>query len=73
MARNAAPRRTPEVPRRTPDAPAARAPRAPRRSASSLPRLGPIELTPFRIVIGLAFLGSGAYILWAILKVRDTT
>jgi len=66
MARNA-------VPRRTSDAPAPRTPRSPQRRASSLPRLGPIQLTPFRAVIAIAFLGSGVYIAWAILRVKESS
>ncbi len=47
---------------------------APRRTQSR-PGLwiGPFELTPVRAVVLLAFVGSTAFILWAILKVRDAT
>jgi hypothetical protein len=37
------------------------------------PRLGPFLVTPTRVVVSLAFVGSLAYIAWAILKVRDET
>lgn len=35
--------------------------------------VGPMRLTPIRLVIGLAFLGSLAFIGYAILRVRDAT
>jgi chromate transport protein ChrA len=52
--------------------------RVPPRSAalargSHGPAIGPLRLTPFRIVIGIAFIGSAAFIAYAILLVRDTT
>jgi hypothetical protein len=49
----------------------------PRRADGSAGRtglhLGPLRLTPIRLVIGLAFLGSAGFIGLAILRVRDTT
>jgi hypothetical protein len=41
----------------------------PRRSAGT--RLGPIRVTPIRVVVAVAFLGSVAFIGYAILVVRD--
>ena len=35
--------------------------------------IGPFELTPIRAVVLLAFVGSSAFILWAIIKVRDAS
>lgn len=35
--------------------------------------LGPIRLTPIRLVIGVAFIGSAAFIAYAILRVRDAS
>ena len=35
------------------------------------PRIGPVEITPIRVVLALAFVGSLFYIAWAILKVED--
>lgn len=32
-----------------------------------------MRLTPIRLVIGIAFLGSGAFIAYAIIRVRDTS
>jgi hypothetical protein len=32
-----------------------------------------MRLTPFRLVIGLAFVGSGAFIAYAVVVVRDAT
>lgn len=37
------------------------------------PRLGPIRLTPIRVLVALAFAGSTGYIAWAILRVRDSS
>jgi hypothetical protein len=36
-------------------------------------RLGPIQVTPIRAVIAVAFFGSIAFIAYAIIKVRDVT
>ena len=36
-------------------------------------RIGPLRLTPSRLVIGVAFLGSAAFIAYAILRVRDAS
>jgi hypothetical protein len=48
-----------------------------RRVGAGRPRdglyLGRVRLTPMRLAIALAFLGSLAYIAWAVLRVRDTT
>ena len=48
---------------------------APRRAdvsrGASRMRLGPIRVTPIRVVVALAFLGSVAFIGYAILMVRD--
>jgi len=46
---------------------------APRRSAGAGLQVGPIRLTPIRAVVALAFLGSGGFIAYAILRVRDST
>jgi hypothetical protein len=46
---------------------------APRRSAGAGVQVGPLRVTPIRAVVGLAFLGSAAYIGYAILRVRDST
>lgn len=47
--------------------------RSPRRSGGgSTSHIGPIAVTPFRVVLGLGFVGSLAYIAWAILKVEDS-
>ncbi len=35
--------------------------------------LGPFAITPFRVVLVLGFVGSLAYIAWAIVKVRAST
>ncbi|HET9682408.1 MAG TPA: hypothetical protein VFP19_10250 [Candidatus Limnocylindrales bacterium] len=35
--------------------------------------LGSFRLTPIRLVVGVAFLGSAAFIAYAILRVRDAT
>jgi hypothetical protein len=40
-------------------------------SGRSGPHLGPLSITPVRAVVGIAFLGSIAFIGVAILKVRD--
>ena len=37
------------------------------------PRIGPIRVTPIRLVVGLAFLGSLAFIAYAVVIVRDAT
>ena len=34
--------------------------------------MGPFQVTPIRAVVAIAFVGSSAYIGYAILKVRDT-
>jgi hypothetical protein len=36
-------------------------------------RLGTFRLTPISLVVGIAFVGSAAFISFAILKVRDTS
>lgn len=36
-------------------------------------RLGPIGVTPIRVVVAIAFVGSLAFIGYAILRVRDAT
>lgn len=50
---------------------------APRRTAGSGGgsgwQIGPLRITPIRAVVGIAFLGSIAFIGWAVLKVRDAT
>jgi hypothetical protein len=46
---------------------------APRRSGGAGMRVGPFTVTPIRAVVGLAFLGSAAYIAYAIIRVRDST
>jgi hypothetical protein len=74
MTRNAAtpPRRTSGSARRVvPDPEDGWGPGTRRRR--SVPHLGPLAITPFRVVLALAFLGSGAYIAAAILFVRDTS
>jgi hypothetical protein len=50
-------------------------PGAARRSASrgGGPRIGPLRITPIRVVVALAFVGSLAFIAYAVLRVRDTT
>ncbi len=49
-------------------------PRAPGGArATRGPRIGPLRLTPFRLVIAIAFVGSAAFIAYAILLVRDTS
>lgn len=51
-------------------------PRPPAREArrpAAGPHLGPIRITPIRVTIAIAFLGSGGYIAWAILRVRDAS
>ena len=35
--------------------------------------LGRFRITPFRAVVSIGFVGSGAYIAWAILRVRDVS
>jgi hypothetical protein len=42
-------------------------------SRRSGPHIGPLRVTPMRVVIALAFLGSGAFIAYAVLRVRDET
>lgn len=37
------------------------------------PRLGPVRLTPIRVLVALAFAGSIGYIAWAVLRVRDSS
>lgn len=37
------------------------------------PHIGPLRITPFRAVVAIAFLGSLAYIAYAILRVRDAS
>jgi hypothetical protein len=37
------------------------------------PRAGALRLTPLRLVIGLAVLGSAGFIAFALLRVRDTS
>jgi hypothetical protein len=34
--------------------------------------VGPIRITPFRVVLAIAFVASGGFIGWAVLRVRDT-
>lgn len=46
--------------------------RSPRRTNGSRPHVGPVAITPFRIVLVLGLVGSLAYIGWAILKVEDS-
>ncbi|MBI2762211.1 MAG: hypothetical protein HYX54_00410 [Chloroflexi bacterium] len=46
--------------------------RSPRRTNGARPHVGPVALTPFRIILALGFVGSLAYIAWAILKVKDS-
>lgn len=46
--------------------------RSPRRVSGSRPHLGPVAVTPFRIVLAVGLIGSLAYVAWAILKVRDS-
>ena len=53
---------------RRPDAPQERL--AAPRQASGI-HLGPIRVTPLRVVVALAFLGSAGFIAYAILAVRD--
>jgi hypothetical protein len=36
-------------------------------------RIGPLGITPIRVVVALAFVGSLAFIAYAVLRVRDTT
>lgn len=36
-------------------------------------RLGPIRVTPFRALVAVAFVGSLGYIVWAILRVGDSS
>lgn len=49
-------------------------PRRPDGSAGrSGPHLGPLRLTPIRLVIGIAFIGSAGFIALAILRVRDAS
>ena len=36
------------------------------------PHLGPVAITPIRAILAIAFVGSLAYIAYAILRVRDT-
>jgi hypothetical protein len=36
-------------------------------------RLGPIQITPIRLVVGVALVGSSAFILLAVLVVRDSS
>jgi hypothetical protein len=53
-----------------------RAPASPRRTAARGPlgpHIGPFRITPIRVVLAIAFLGSLAYIGWAILRVRDSS
>jgi uncharacterized membrane protein YedE/YeeE len=47
--------------------------RVPERGSRSGPHLGPIQITPMRIVIAVAFIGSAGFIAFAILRVRDAT
>ena len=35
--------------------------------------IGSFRLTPMRVVVALAFIGSSAFILFAVLRVRDTS
>jgi hypothetical protein len=42
---------------------------APRRAPGM--HLGPIQVTPIRVVVAIAFVGSAAFIAYAILAVRD--
>jgi len=35
--------------------------------------IGPLRLTPIQLVVAAAFIGSSAFILYAILRVRDST
>lgn len=37
------------------------------------PHLGRFAVTPFRVIVVLAFIGSIAYVVYAILKVRDSS
>jgi hypothetical protein len=54
-----------------------RSPVSPRRPNGSRgiagPHIGPVRITPMRAVIVIAFVGSLAYIGWAIIKVRDSS
>jgi hypothetical protein len=48
-------------------------PRRPDGSRGQLgPHLGPIRITPIRVVLAVAFLGSLAYVAYAILAVEDS-
>jgi hypothetical protein len=48
-------------------------PRTGNGARSGGPRLGPFRITPMRVVVAIAFLGSLAYIGYAVLRVRDTS
>ena len=36
-------------------------------------QIGSLRLTPIQLVVGIAFLGSSAFILFAVLRVRDSS
>lgn len=59
-------------PRRT--APSHVSPRpSPGTRARTRRQIGPFAVTPFRVLLALAFLSGPAYIGWAILRVRDSS
>jgi hypothetical protein len=35
--------------------------------------VGPFAITPFRVILAVAYLGAIVYVVWAILKVRDSS
>ncbi|MEO8469894.1 MAG: hypothetical protein ABI573_09530 [Chloroflexota bacterium] len=37
------------------------------------PHIGPFAITPFRVIVVLAYVGSIAYVIYAVLKVRDSS
>ncbi|HXI45391.1 MAG TPA: hypothetical protein VNH13_03760 [Candidatus Acidoferrales bacterium] len=47
--------------------------RVPDRRVQTGLHVGPVSVTPIRTVVALAFLGSGAFIAYAILRVRDAS
>ena len=59
---------TPPSPRPDTSRPAAR-----RATATRWPQIGRVAITPFRVIVVLAYISSLAYIAYAIIKVRDSS